>query len=168
MSLTIIVAIARDGAIGHGGDLLWHLRADLRHFKEKTMGGAVIMGRRTWQSLPKGALPGRRNIVITRQEGFEAPGAVVCSDLPSALQAAEGLDAYIIGGAQVYNQALPLADRLELTRVEREYPEADTRMADPAAPPGWQLISSTEPQTDPAEGLTFHFETYRRESRNPQ
>ncbi|MBD5230945.1 MAG: dihydrofolate reductase [Bacteroidales bacterium] len=168
MSLTIIVAIARDGAIGHAGDLLWHLRADLRHFKEKTMGGAVIMGRRTWESLPKGALPGRRNIVITRQEGFTAPGATVCSDLPAAIEAAGGLEAYIIGGAQVYNQALPLADRLELTRVERDYPQADTRMPDPAAAPGWQLTAATEPQTDEREGLTFHFETYTRESSNPQ
>ena len=126
------------------------------------------MGRRTWESLPKGALPGRRNIVITRQEGFEAPGAIVCRDLPAAIKAAEGVDAFIIGGAQVYNQALPLADRLELTRVDREYPEADTRMADPAAAPGWQLTAATEPQTDAAEGLTFHFETYSRESRNPQ
>lgn len=168
MSLTIIVAIARDGAIGHRGDLLWHLRADLRHFKEKTLGGAVIMGRRTWESLPKGALPGRRNIVISRRENFEAPGAIVCRDLPSAISAAEGLDTYIIGGAQVYNQALPLATCLELTRVDADFPEADTRMADPAAAPGWQLAAASEPQTDSAEGLTFHFETYRRESSNPQ
>lgn len=158
--LTVILAIARDGAIGHNGDLLWHLKADLRHFKELTMGHPVIMGRKTWESLPKGALPGRRNMVITRNGAYQAPGAEIFPSLDAALKAAAGQDAFIIGGAQLYRAAMPLARRLELTRVEAEYPQADTRMDIPFPGRGWILASETEPATDEKSGLTYRFQTY--------
>lgn len=160
--LTIILAIASDGAIGDRGDLLWHLRDDLRRFKALTTGHPVIMGRRTWESLPKGALPGRRNIVVTRQTDFPAPGAETARSLPEALEMCAGADAFVIGGAMLYAEALPLADALELTRVRAEYPEADTRMPEPADPELWRLAEASEPATDERSGLTYVFETYRR------
>ena len=161
--ICVILAIARDGAIGHDGDLLWHLPADLRHFKQLTMGHPVIMGRRTWESLPKGALPGRRNIVVTRNPAFEAPGAEVAGSEQEALGMCEGAPrVYIIGGARLYESTLPLAGKLLLTRVEAVYPEADTRMPDPSLSPGMELVEASGQLSDERSGLSFRFETYVR------
>ncbi len=124
----IIVAIDRKGAIGKNGDLLFHLRDDLRRFKAITMGNTLVMGRKTFDSLPGGALPGRRNIVITRSEDFSAPGVETAKspDEALAMAAAGPGDTFIIGGGQIYAATLPLADVLDLTVVDREAPEADT------------------------------------------
>lgn len=155
--MTIIVATARDGAIGNNGDLLWRLSPDMKRFKALTMGHPIIMGRRTWQSLPKGALPGRRNIVISRNPQFKAEGAEVYESLQQALKHTEGEEAFIIGGAQVYEQALPLADKLELTIVDKDYPEADTRLPILTELPGWVLTHSEPKATDEKSGLTYQF-----------
>lgn len=160
---TIILAIARDGAIGHGGDLLWRLSPDLHRFKALTMGHTVIMGRRTWASLPHGALPGRRNIVVTSSPDYPLPGAERASSLAEAMEMTRGEDAFIIGGAMLYNAALDLADRLELTRVNAAYLHADTRMDDPSAAPGWIPVEIAPWQVDDKSGLRYRFETYRRE-----
>lgn len=124
----IIAAIDRKGAIGKKGDLLFHLRDDLRRFKAITMGNTLVMGRRTFESLPGGALPGRRNIVITRSADFSAPGVDVAKSPEEAIaMAASGPgDIFVIGGGQIYAATLPLADVLDLTVVDREDPEADT------------------------------------------
>ena len=124
----IIVAIDRKGAIGKNGDLLFHLRDDLRRFKAITMGNTLVMGRKTFESLPGGALPGRRNIVITRSEDFSAPGVETAKSPGEALaMAAAGPgDTFIIGGGQIYAATLPMADILDITVVDREAPEADT------------------------------------------
>ncbi len=124
----IIAAIDRKGAIGKNGDLLFHLRDDLRRFKAITMGNTLVMGRRTFESLPGGALPGRRNIVITRSADFSAPGVDVAKSPEEAIaMAASGPgDIFVIGGGQIYAATLPLADVLDLTVVDREDPEADT------------------------------------------
>lgn len=124
----IIVAIDRKGAIGKNGDLLFHLRDDLRRFKAITMGNTLVMGRKTFDSLPGGALPGRRNIVITRSEDFSAPGVETAKspDEALAMAAAGPGDTFIIGGGQIYAATLPLAEVLDLTVVDREAPEADT------------------------------------------
>lgn len=124
----IIVAIDRKGAIGKNGDLLFHLRDDLRRFKAITMGNTLVMGRKTFESLPGGALPGRRNIVITRSEDFSAPGVETAKspDEALAMAAAGPGDTFIIGGGQIYAATLPLADVLDLTVVDREATEADT------------------------------------------
>ena len=126
--MKIIVAIDRRGAIGRKGDLLYHISADLRRFKALTSGQTVIMGRRTFESLPKGALPNRRNIVVTRQTGYTAPGIETAHSLDAALaMAAEGTgDTFVIGGAEVYRQALPRARELYLTVIDAETPDADT------------------------------------------
>ncbi|WIM91424.1 dihydrofolate reductase [Porphyromonas gingivalis] len=124
--ISIVVAIAENGAIGYKNDLLWHLPADLKRFKEMTTGHSIIMGSRTFRSLPKGALPNRRNIVLSRtQQDF--PGAEWAASPEVALElVGEEAEAFVIGGAQVYEQMLPFTDKIYLTRVHADFPEADT------------------------------------------
>lgn len=122
----VVAAVGRNLELGRGGGLIWHLRGDLRHFRDLTMGHAVVMGRRTWQSLPKGALPGRRNIVVTRNPDFVAPGAETAASLQEALQMCAGTKAFIIGGGEVYAAAMSMATGLHLTLVDGSCPEADT------------------------------------------
>lgn len=124
----IIVAIDRRGAIGRGGDLLFYIKDDLRRFKALTMGNTLVMGRRTFESLPKGALPGRRNIVVSRNTAYTAPGIEVAPTLEAALAlaAAGPGDTFVIGGVQIYAQALAKADVLELTVVDAEAEAPDT------------------------------------------
>ena len=124
--LAIIVCIARNNAIGLNNALLYHLRNDLRHFKELTSCNTVLMGRRTFESLPKGALPNRRNIVLTRQ-GRQFPGTEVYECLHDALaHCRKDEKVFVIGGASVYHEALPLADCLQLTEVDDTPIHADT------------------------------------------
>ena len=116
--LSVIVAADMRGAIGLRGGMLWHLRDDLRRFKAITTGKAVIMGRKTWQSLPRRPLPGRLNVVITRQSDFVAEGARVAGSLTEAIGIAAGCEEiFIIGGGEIYRQALGMATRLYMTRI---------------------------------------------------
>ena len=157
--LSIVVAHSRDRVIGRDGDLPWHLPSDLRRFRELTGGHAVIMGRRTWESIPDRfrPLPGRRNLVLTRDASYEAPGAEVFGDLASALAACEG-DAFVIGGGRVYGEALPLADRAFVTRVDADV-DGDVFFPElPAAE--WSRTDAGEPIVE--NGLPFVFETYER------
>ena len=124
--LNIIVAITKNNAIGRGGDLVYHLKGDMRHFREITMGHTVVMGRKTWESLPKGALPGRRNIVVSRNPKYEAAGAEVYPTLSEALERAGNSKIFLIGGAQIYAQSLPMANRLYLTQIDADVDDADT------------------------------------------
>lgn len=167
MGINLIVAMGEDRAIGRGGDLIWHLREDLRHFKALTMGHAIVMGRKTWQSLPGGALPGRRNIVVSRNPAFEAPGAEVYPTLARALEEARRTDPdpFVIGGGTVYAAVLPHADVLYLTEVLASFPDADTRFPE-LEPTEWEVVESSEPDTDPRSGLRYRFKTLRHESRN--
>lgn len=120
MELAIIVARAKNGVIGVNNTLPWRLPEDLKHFKNTTLGHPIIMGRNTWQSLGK-ALPGRRNIVVSRNPDFEAEGAEVFSSLEDAIDACAGLDqVFIIGGAQIYDEALAYVDKLIITEVDIE------------------------------------------------
>jgi len=122
---SIVVAVARNGVIGRDNQLPWRLPDDLKYFKQATMGHPVIMGRRTWQSIGK-PLPGRKNIVVTRDRDFEAPGCVVVHSLSDAWKAAEGADeACVIGGTTLFEETLPSADVIHLTEVEAEV-EGDT------------------------------------------
>ena len=127
MKLAIVVAVAQDGAIGRGGDLLWHLPADLKRFKALTTGHTILMGRKTFESIPKGALPNRRNVVISRNTA-SLPGAEVYPSIADALEALQPLDeeVYVIGGGEIYRQLLPSVERIYLTRVEATFPDADT------------------------------------------
>ena len=121
--INIIVAATLDGAIGLRGDMLYYIRPDLQRFKALTTGHTVIMGRKTFESLPKGALPNRRNIVITRRADFSAPGAEVAHSLQEALNTADGEEIFIIGGESIYRAAMPLAQRLYLTQIHAERPD---------------------------------------------
>lgn len=122
----IIAAIDQNRGLGVGGDMLYHFREDLRRFKAITMGHTLVMGRKTFDSLPGGALPGRRNIVITRNAGWQAPGAERASSLAEAIAMAGDAEIFILGGGQIYTQALPLADELDLTLIHSAAPEVDT------------------------------------------
>jgi len=122
--ITIVVAISENNAIGKDNQLLWHLPADLKHFKNKTTGKTIIMGRKTYDSIGK-PLPNRRNIVITRQQGLYLAGIEVVNSLDEGLALCrDENEVFIIGGAEIYRQALPLVDKIELTRVHQEF-EAD-------------------------------------------
>ena len=146
--VNIIVAITADNAIGRGGDLIYRLKDDMRHFKEITMGHTIIMGRKTWESLPKGALPGRRNVVVSRNADYAAPGAEVYTSLQEALQqCANAGKVFVIGGAQIYAQALPVAERLYLTAINAEAPDADTFFPE-IDHAEWTVESSEPMQTD--------------------
>jgi dihydrofolate reductase len=140
--LAMVAAMARNRVIGQAGQLPWHEPADLAHFKRTTSGHAVIMGRKTWQSLGR-PLPRRRNLVVTRQADFSAPGAEIFTDLQSAIAAARRTDAepMIIGGSEIYAQALPHATRIELTEIAVE-PEGDAYF--PALDGHWQAIDSRQ------------------------
>ncbi len=159
-TLTLIAAVARNRVIGRGNELVWRSPEDMARFKATTQGHAVIMGRKTWESLPPRfrPLPGRRNIVVTRQAAYAAPGAEVAGSLPAALALAGGGDAFVMGGGELYAQALPLADRLLLTEVDLA-PEGDTRFPEVAAAE-WRE-TSRERHVD-AAGVAFDFVTYQR------
>ena len=133
MKISLIVAVAEDRAIGDKGNLLWHLSSDLKRFKAITTGHTIIMGRKTYDSLPNGALPNRRNIIISRQLK-SLKDAEVYSDIDEALKATSDEDiVYIIGGGEIYKKTFPRADELHITLVHKSYPEADTRF------PEWKL-----------------------------
>ena len=119
--VAFVVAVSRNGVIGKAGGLPWHISADLKRFKAITMGKPVIMGRKTWESLPKKPLPGRPNIVITRQKNYRAEGAIVVSDIPSALAAGGQVEEVcVIGGGEIFDMFLAQTDRIYLTEVDLE------------------------------------------------
>jgi dihydrofolate reductase len=121
----LVVAVASNGVIGRNGQLPWRLPEDLKHFKRLTLGHPIIMGRRTWESLP-GALPGRENIVVTRQTGYQAPGAAVANSLEGALALCVGEPVvFVIGGSALFEESLPIAAGIVMTEIHRDY-EGDT------------------------------------------
>ena len=120
--ITLILAIADNGVIGRDGAIPWRISDDLKRFKRLTVGKPVVMGRKTWESLPKKPLPERVNIVVTRQPGWRGEGAMTASSLAEALaMAGEAGEVMVIGGAEIYRAALPLANRIELTEVHRAF-----------------------------------------------
>lgn len=133
--VTIVIARARNGVIGRDGKLPWHIPADLKRFKALTMGTAMIMGRKTFESLP-GVLPGRRHIVLTRDRAWRAEGADVAHDLVDAVRQAGLSPISVIGGADIFALFLPLARRIELTEVLEDI-AGDTSIEDPRATGGW-------------------------------
>ncbi len=161
LQVYLIYARAANGVIGHQGRMPWQLPEDLAHFKQLTLGAPVIMGRKTWDSLPPRfrPLPGRRNIVLTRQPDWHENGAERASNLREALQRCEQAGTvWVIGGAQVYAQALPLATRVEATEIAQDFP------GDAFAPtlgPEWVETARSTHQS--ANGLPFSFVRYERE-----
>ncbi|MDE5608137.1 MAG: dihydrofolate reductase [Muribaculaceae bacterium] len=160
--ITIIAAVTRSGAIGRRGDLICHLSGDLRHFKELTMGKAVVMGRKTFESLPGGALPGRRNIVISSRADYRADGAETVGSLAEALKAAGDADCYIIGGGRVYADAMATADALSLTEIDIDGPEDADTFFPPVDSSQWVRTAEGETMTDARSGVSYRFVEYRR------
>ena len=159
--INIIAAIAENNAIGLNGKLLYWLPADLRRFKELTTGHTIIMGRKTFDSLPKGALPNRRNVVLSRSKK-DFPGAEKFASLPDALASCSAdEDVYIIGGASVYAEALPLANRLCLTEVHDTPKEADAYFP-PFDKDEWEIAFREEHEPDEKHAQSFTFIDYVR------
>ena len=184
--VNIIVAAGKDGAIGKAGNLIWRIPADLRRFKALTMGHPIIMGRKTWESLPKRPLPGRRNIVVTRNATFEAPGAEIATSPKEALKRCyeKGLDKilgtkadspeveikdnnqdavyptpFVIGGEEIYKAFMPLATRVYLTEIDGECPEADARLPFPLNPDEWRVEEIGDTEITP-DGVRYRYVIY--------
>lgn len=164
MVIALIAALASNRAIGKDNALLWHLPEDMRHFRETTRGKPVIMGRKTWESLPDSfrPLPGRHNIVVSRNPAYAAAGATLAASLADAVRLAEAetgaAEVFVIGGAALYREALPLADRLYLTEIEQRF-DGDVFFPD-VSPQDWQEISR-----QPCQGTgepRFSFAIYQR------
>lgn len=155
-----IVAVTENWAIGKEGQLLFHLSADLRRFKELTTGHTVVMGRKTLESLPgKKGLPGRRNIVLTRNEGFTAPGVETVST-PLAAVFATGLEDFCIGGAEVYKTLLPACDKVYVTKILETVPDADAFFPNLDASDEWEVSETSDVMEE--SGVKFQYVTYER------
>ena len=160
--ISIIVAVAENYAIGKKGDLLCHLPADLKHFKEITSGKTVLMGERTFYSLPKHPLPNRRNIVLTDVQGKTFEGAETVYSLDELCAKVQGEEeAFVIGGGMVYRQMMPRADKLYITHIHHSWDDADTFFPE-IKEDEWKLISSEEHQADEKNPYDFTFCTYNR------
>ena len=153
MNITLILAVADNGVIGKDGAIPWRIAEDLKRFKAMTLGKRVVMGRKTWESLPRKPLPGRDNIVISRDPNFRAEGAMVMQRLEEAL----AQDAMVIGGAEIYRAALPLATRIELTEVHRAF-DGDAIFTFDRA--GWREVARERHETP--EGLAYSYVTLVR------
>jgi dihydrofolate reductase len=162
MTISLIVAAATNNAIGKDGNLPWHLPNDMKHFKNITWGLPVVMGRKTFESLRK-ALPGRKNIVISRQPGWKADGVITVRNIDDAMFVARETDAkevMVIGGGEIYKALFEKARRIYLTRVEAE-PEADTFFP-PIKQGEWNLISQQNYEADEKNAFNYSFQVWER------
>ena len=125
MSVSMIAAVGKNLELGKNNNLIWHFKEDMKFFKDTTMGHTVVMGRKTFESLPK-ALPGRKNIVISSNAEYQAQGATVVTSVEEALQIADNEEVFVIGGGKIYAEFLPYADKLYLTEIDAECEDADT------------------------------------------
>lgn len=160
--IAIVVAIAENNVIGKDNQLIWHLPADLRHFKQKTMGHPMIMGRKTFESIGK-PLPGRTTIIVTRQEDYQAEGCIVVYSVEEAIAKGKELDSEqvsIVGGAEIYKQALPYVDTLYLTEVHHAF-DGDTFFPD-LQKEEWQEMSAESHQQDEKNEYAYTFKELRR------
>jgi dihydrofolate reductase len=146
MTVTLVAAVASNGVIGRSGDLAVRIPEDLRRFKALTMGHTLVMGRKTWDSIGR-ALPGRRTIVVTRQPDWSAPGADVAPSVRAALELASG-EVFVVGGGEIYDQTLDVADRLELTEIDAA-PDGDTYF------PAFDRAAWVEVEREAGDGFDF-------------
>ena len=158
--ISMIVAMAENRAIGKNNELLWHLPKDFQHFKSVTMGKPILMGRKTFESIGK-ALPGRKNIVITRDNNFTAEGIVIVHSITAALEATEEFDdVMVIGGASFYEQMLPVTETLYLTVVHQDF-EADVFFPE-IKTEDWEVVEQVKHEADEKHAYPYSFITYRR------
>jgi dihydrofolate reductase len=159
--VAIIAAVARNGVIGHGNALIWHLPADLAHFKRVTLGHPILMGRKTWEAIGR-PLPGRRNVIISRDPAYVARGAEVAGSLHAALQlCTDAPEVFVVGGGEIYAEALPLAQQLWLTEIHADA-QGDTHF------PPWDRSAFVQASRDPHEATgdlpAFDFALYERKA----
>ena len=160
MNIIIIAAIGEDNSLGKNGELCWKISDDLQCFKDMTFGETIIMGRKTWESLPTRPLPGRRNIVLTRQKDYQAPGAEVFDFLTGALDSLEkeGMDrVFIIGGGEVYRQSIGRASTLHITRIYESCSETDTFFPE-FSEKEWKLFTLSNTREE--KGIKYRYETW--------
>lgn len=156
----IIAAVTANGAIGKDNNLLYYISEDLKRFKQLTTGNTVVMGRRTFESLPKGALPNRLNIVLTHNPLFKASEAIVATSVADALAASRG-EVYIIGGKTIYEEFIDKAHTLRLTEIDAYRPDADTFFPT-IDKKRWREVEATEWKNDEKSGVAYRFVDYRR------
>lgn len=154
--IVLVVAVAENGVIGQGGKIPWHISEDLKRFKALTMGHTVVMGRKTWDSLPRKPLPGRANVVVTRQKDWNAEGAITAASLGEAIAGTSGT-VMVIGGGDIYAAALPMATRVELTEVHQVF-DGDAKFEFDRS--GW-TETARESHVTP-DGLRYSYVTLTR------
>lgn len=165
MTLSIIVAMSENGVIGRGNALPWHLPADLKRFKQLTIGHTLIMGRKTFQSIGR-VLPGRKTIVVTRDPGVSAEGIEVASTVEEALQKAGGdPEIFVVGGGEIFGRMLELADRIYLTLVHAKV-EGDTYFPDIDWSQQWREVSHEDHPADEKNAFPYSFRVYERRWRS--
>jgi dihydrofolate reductase len=159
MMISLIVAMGNNRVIGQGNQLPWRLSADLKYFRQTTMGKSLIMGRKTYETIGR-PLPGRTNIILTRNEDYQAEGCLVVHSLEEALELAGEGEVMIIGGGQLYRQFMPMADRIYMTQIDSEF-DGDTFF--PVLNfAHWSVIKRSETMLDETSALTYTFITYER------
>lgn len=162
MILSLIAAIGKNNELGKNNTLLFHMPADMKYFREKTRGHSVIMGRKTFESLPGGPLPHRKNIVITRDKNYKYNNIDVAHSLEEAIDKVKNeSEVYVIGGAEIYKQAIKLATRLDITHIDAEDPEADTYFPE-IIPLVWNETSHDEHKKDSENPFNYTFSVYER------
>ena len=161
--ISIIVAVSEDWGIGRGNDLLWHIPEDLKRFKRLTYGNTIIMGKKTWESLPRRPLSGRKNIVLTDDPQELIDHSITAYSIEDALSKCEnGEEVFVIGGGSVYRQFMPIADRLYITHVHRKayadvyFPEIDLAI--------WEIIEEAEFMADEEGGISYSYVIYERKN----
>ena len=159
--ISLIVAVASNGAIGKQQDLLCHLPNDLKRFKAITLGHTIVMGRRTFESLPKGALPGRTNVVVTRQAEASWDNTVVVTSIDEVLADSADKELFVIGGGMLYKQTIDRADRLYITHIHHEFADADTFFPE-VNYDEWEVIEREDHQADERHPYDYSFVTYQR------
>ncbi|MBR6249956.1 MAG: dihydrofolate reductase [Bacteroidales bacterium] len=160
-TISIIVAIDKRNAIGNKGDQLAYIREDLRRFKQFTTGHTIVMGRRTAEALPKGALPNRKNVVLSRSSDWQKEGFTVVKTIQQAIDEAADDELYVIGGGEIYNLFIQSANRLIITEIDYTFDEADTYFPtiDKTL---WHISETTDYATDEKSGLRYRYVTYER------
>lgn len=164
MTISLIVAAAKNHAIGKNNQMLWYMPEDFKYFKNQTWGLPVLMGRRTFQALESTALPGRLNIILSRDKNFKAEGAVVVQKLEDALFMAQEHhynELMVIGGAEIYKLLLPKAGRVYLTRIDATFEDADAYFPE-LNPREWELAASYPHEADDKNPYAYNFETWVR------
>jgi dihydrofolate reductase len=165
MEIAIIVAVDLQFAIGNKGDQLAYISADLKRFRQLTTGHAIVMGRKTFEALPKGALPNRQNIVISRNNALDLPGCAVVHSAKEALTAAQDQEKiFIIGGGEIYNVFLPLATHIYFTHIHHAFEQTDTWFPSVDAE-AWTETEKTETFTDEKTNLRYHYQTLQRKDK---